>query len=91
MATNRVHCTEFIGVATNSTHVLPIRSSGVTTNSTCVTHEELFVCLVTVAPRSLTRDGNGEVQFVFIVLELRVYYNDKCTSDSTTISGTMIK
>ena len=41
MATNRVHCSEFIGVATNSTHVLPIYSSGVATNSTCVTHEVL--------------------------------------------------
>ena len=41
VATNRVHCSEFIGVATNSTRVLPIRSSGMATNSTCVTHEVL--------------------------------------------------
>ena len=41
VATNRVHCSEFIGVAINSTHVLQIRSSGMATNSTCVNHEVL--------------------------------------------------
>ena len=55
MIVHRVHCSEFIGVATNSTYVLPIHSwpqtvhvsaSGVVSERLVLKEVKKFVCLL---------------------------------------------